>query len=352
MTPGNSESLTYTDSHRLASATGAYGSLAWTYDASGNRATQVIGGATQTCAISPVSNELTSITQSGAPTRSLTYDASGDRATDTTGSITQALAFDGHGNLAGYQSAGVSEGAYAYDAFQRLVQRVVSNVSPSGATQYYYDRYGHVVLETDQNGVSLREYIWLDDLAVGIIDQVNTTPVLYYVHADWLDRPIMVTDGTATPVWTAIWTPFGTPYSITGTLTYNARFPGQWFQTESGLAWNWHRHYDATTGAYLQPDPLGLPALLDDGPSVYAYVGERPTTDRDPTGQDLDPGLYTPAQKPPKDDNPKVCFKDTFVYYGETDLFGNNTMCLYKGVYTGEIKSRIVSRGIKCFPTY
>jgi RHS repeat-associated protein len=40
------------------------------------------------------------------------------------------------------------------------------------------------------------------------------------------------------------------------------RFPGQWFQLETGLAYNWHRHYDATTGRYLQPDPLGLSASV------------------------------------------------------------------------------------------
>ncbi|MEQ1713050.1 MAG: RHS repeat-associated core domain-containing protein, partial [Hyphomicrobium sp.] len=38
--------------------------------------------------------------------------------------------------------------------------------------------------------------------------------------------------------------------------TLNARFPGQWFQVESGLHYNWHRHYDPTIGRYTQPDPL------------------------------------------------------------------------------------------------
>ncbi|MEO1533670.1 MAG: RHS repeat-associated core domain-containing protein, partial [Pseudomonadota bacterium] len=36
------------------------------------------------------------------------------------------------------------------------------------------------------------------------------------------------------------------------------RFPGQWFQTETGLHQNWHRDYDPRTGRYLQADPLGL----------------------------------------------------------------------------------------------
>jgi hypothetical protein len=36
------------------------------------------------------------------------------------------------------------------------------------------------------------------------------------------------------------------------------RFPGQWFQLETGLHYNWRRHYDPKTGRYLQPGPLGF----------------------------------------------------------------------------------------------
>ena len=43
----------------------------------------------------------------------------------------------------------------------------------------------------------------------------------------------------------------------------SARFPGQWFQSESGLHQNWMPDYDPTTGRYLQPDPLGLELMLN-----------------------------------------------------------------------------------------
>ncbi|WP_207589643.1 RHS repeat-associated core domain-containing protein [Rhizobium sp. ZX09] len=48
--------------------------------------------------------------------------------------------------------------------------------------------------------------------------------------------------------------------------------PGQWFQLESGLHYNWHRHYDPTTGRYLQADPPGTP----DGPNRWTYVTNSP----------------------------------------------------------------------------
>ena len=81
-----------------------------------------------------------------------------------------------------------------------------------------------------------------------------------------------------------MWSPFGAAQAITGSLTMNGRFPGQWFQIESGLHWNWHRHYDPTTGRYLQVDPLGMAALLSDGPSVYGYGGQSPISKKDILG--------------------------------------------------------------------
>jgi RHS repeat-associated protein len=72
----------------------------------------------------------------------------------------------------------------------------------------------------------------------------------------------------------------------TGALSQNIRFPGQWFQAETGLHQNWMRDYDPTTGRYLQADPLGLV----DGASVYGYARMSPVVYIDPNGlsmQDL-----------------------------------------------------------------
>ena len=58
------------------------------------------------------------------------------------------------------------------------------------------------------------------------------------------------------------------------------RFPGQWYQAESGLYQNWMRDYDPTTGRYIEADPLGLV----DGASVYGYVRQNPGRWTDPFG--------------------------------------------------------------------
>ena len=57
-----------------------------------------------------------------------------------------------------------------------------------------------------------------------------------------------------------------------GPEVMNGRFPGQWFQLETGLAYNWHRHYDPTLGRYIQPDPL----VVDAGDaSVRGLAGDQ-----------------------------------------------------------------------------
>ena len=115
------------------------------------------------------------------------------------------------------------------------------------------------------------------------IDVAASPKKIYAVHVDHLNRPVMLTDAAKVNVWSASFEPFGKVRTVTGTVTQNLGLPGQRFQLEHGLAYNWHRHYDPTTGRYTTADPLGFV----EGPSVFAYVGSAPHTKVDPTGQFL-----------------------------------------------------------------
>ncbi|MFJ6806079.1 putative T7SS-secreted protein [Streptomyces anulatus] len=75
----------------------------------------------------------------------------------------------------------------------------------------------------------------------------------------------------------ALW---GTTAWARGSTTYTPlRFPGQYFDPETGLHYNHHRNYDPETARYLTPDPLGLTPAPN--PSTYVH---NPHTWADPLG--------------------------------------------------------------------
>jgi RHS repeat-associated protein len=82
-------------------------------------------------------------------------------------------------------------------------------------------------------------------------------------------------------VWEAKYRPFGEaqvhPYS---TVTNNFRFPGQYYDAETGLHYNYHRYYDPRTGRYLRPDPIGL----EGGINLFVYAMNDPINEIDPSG--------------------------------------------------------------------
>ena len=73
------------------------------------------------------------------------------------------------------------------------------------------------------------------------------------------------------------------PFSAPG-----ARFPGQYYDAESGLHYNTFRDYDPTTGRYIESDPIRLRG----GVNTYGYVGGNPLSHIDPYGLQ-EPGLVT-----------------------------------------------------------
>ncbi|HGT3378250.1 TPA: RHS repeat-associated core domain-containing protein, partial [Pseudomonas aeruginosa] len=60
----------------------------------------------------------------------------------------------------------------------------------------------------------------------------------------------------------------------------NLRFPGQYYDAESGLHYNYFRDYDPETGRYVETDPIGL----EGGINTYGYVGANPVGNIDPLG--------------------------------------------------------------------
>jgi RHS repeat-associated protein len=62
----------------------------------------------------------------------------------------------------------------------------------------------------------------------------------------------------------------------------NLRFPGQYFDAETGLNYNYYRSYWPLAGRYVQHDPIGLAGGLN----PYLYADGNPLTNIDPLGLD------------------------------------------------------------------
>ena len=284
----NSVSLGYTPANRLGSASGPWGSASYTYDAVGNRLNHVVTSGSTTTRVASygaTTNRLTGMTENAASLRAYTYDNNGNILTDTRPGEVFAFTYNKRNRPVSVTRNSVAYATYGYNADEQLVSRSTAAAGgPLGTVHYVHDLQGHVIAEANgATGATTREYIWLTpatgldpvDLPIGLV----SSGTLHMIHTDHLARPIRVTDATRATVWQASYTPFGEPQSISGTLALDLRFPGQLFQIETGLAYNWHRHYDPITGRYTQPDPL----RFVDGPSIYAYAGSSPfvNVDRD-----------------------------------------------------------------------
>lgn len=120
------------------------------------------------------------------------------------------------------------------------------------------------------------------------INVTNPQPSLVYLHADHLNTPRLATDETGRVIWRNLPTtePFGNspveedPDNDGVSFTLNLRFPGQYYDRETNLHYNYFRDYDPATGRYVQPDPLGLAG----GINTYAYVNGNPLSLIDPLG--------------------------------------------------------------------
>ncbi|WP_372723944.1 RHS repeat-associated core domain-containing protein, partial [Immundisolibacter sp.] len=102
------------------------------------------------------------------------------------------------------------------------------------------------------------------------------------LHADHLQTARLATDQSQAIVWRWEGSAFGdTPPEELSTITVNLRFPGQYYDQETGLHYNWNRYYDPATGRYTTSDPIGL----DGGLNTYLYAGANPLRYTDPTGE-------------------------------------------------------------------
>jgi len=92
---------------------------------------------------------------------------------------------------------------------------------------------------------------------------------IYYYHNDHLGTPQKMTNSIGTIVWEADYLSFGKamvdedPDGDGIDVINNIRFPGQYYDEETGLHYNWHRDYKPEIGRYIESDLItGITSAL------------------------------------------------------------------------------------------
>ena len=147
---------------------------------------------------------------------------------------------------------------YCYDPFGRRLWKEV------GGTRTYslYSNEG-LIGEYDGTGEEIKSYgyasgsTWMTDPLF-----MKQGDEYYFYSNDHLGTPQKMTGVNGGVVWEAKYSSFGeAEVKGTSSVENNLRFPGQYFDQETGLHYNYYRYYDPGIGRYLRADPISLGPL-------------------------------------------------------------------------------------------
>ncbi|MFN8994123.1 MAG: hypothetical protein ACK5X3_10755, partial [Pseudomonadota bacterium] len=256
--PAFNQTFGYDDLNRLTGWSASSTSQAYQYDLTGNRTRLTIGATNHAYTVASTSNRLTA-TAGPAPAQSNTYDAAGN----LTANVQASFTYSDRGRMS-RATIGANQVNYLYNGLgQRVSKQGPTALVPTGTHLYTYDEGGRLIGEYDFTATPRvrQETVYLGDTPVAVLTQtVSGSPVVFttvvnYVYADHIDTPRVITQASDNRMrwrWDQA-DPFGTsapnqnPASI-GAFTYNPRFPGQFYDVESNLHYNYFRDYDPRVG--------------------------------------------------------------------------------------------------------
>jgi RHS repeat-associated protein len=202
-----------------------------------------------------------------------TYDSNGNTVSRTEAGGTTVYQYNYENRLSRVDFPNGGHATYKYDIRSRRIEKSVDGV----VTKYLYDG-DRLLAEYDASGSLKRNYF------NGALDFNPSMLVeggrLYFYVKDHLGTPQKVVNESGNIEWSAEYTSFGNANITVNSVTNNFRFPGQYFDQETGLHYNQYRYYDVQTGRYLRVDPIRLMG----GINLYIYADLNPVNSEDPMG--------------------------------------------------------------------
>lgn len=159
--PSNANVYGYDSLDRLSSAILPSSNFGYSYDAVGNRLTKTIGASTDLYNYSSTSNRIATLTPAAGPARSFVLDANGS----TTADGLNSYAYDTRGRLVQATNAASAVTTYQVNALGQRVRKTNADAD----TVFIYDTSGKLISETSAAGTVRREYLYLGDIPVGVV---------------------------------------------------------------------------------------------------------------------------------------------------------------------------------------
>jgi len=294
----DSKSFIYDDfghliTEQIGADTESLRTISYNYDAVGNRLSRQELTKAKSYNFAPDANRLDQINQ-----KHLSYDVRGNLLEDNKGK--RSFEYDVTNRMTAFYKNGELKASYGYNAYGQRISKTLHRNS-DGEDSYTtlhsaYTPEGWLLSEngksSSNNRTFARDYVWLGNRPLAQIDRkirpdgTTRKARISYLHTDHLNTPRSASDKTGEIVWNWKSDAFGQGKAnrdVDGDgnkTVIRLRFPGQYYDRESGLFYNHHRDYDPKLGRYIQSDPIGL----NGGINRYAYVGNDPVNYIDRTG--------------------------------------------------------------------
>jgi len=269
-------SFAYDAANQLLSATVTNSSVlidafAYSYDAAGNRLTELAGGATATSTYNAL-NQVSDEANGAMSSRTNEWDAQDRLTAVNQGNLRTEFAYDGLSRLAYIRQ--LQNGSQV--SFRRLVW---SN--------------NRIREERDMSGTNITKRFYPQGVAL----ETGANTGVYYYTRDHLGSIRELTDGAGHVRARYSYDPFGRQTKVSGDLDADFGFAGMFWSPEASLAMTRFRAYDPALGRWLSRDPLP-DAERREGPNLYAYVRNEPIRRKDPAGLGLTTVDSTCTQQP------------------------------------------------------